>query len=705
MVNTIERASYTDTINQLLPGSKIIRLIGYSRKNTDYSKAKHPAGKWRDTPSLTEDEIQTWTAAGGWIGATLPKGRFIIDVDTGTDGALLKELLEGESLSHHSIKTPNGWQFIFNAAESRTSSIHQVSRHWCAIGIKIDTKPPGKGYIVFPTDNTTGRELAAKSLNELDELPEYLHPVWNAERTKDYDFPIPLQEGSRNNTLYEFARRLHSSDTDEDLLRQSILLIYEYFMPDKADFPREDVEASIQSVKALERPEKEARTTAAQDFRAVEDEDYTLEFNDRGSVKPNSRNAETILLNDPFKDVIAYDTFKGAEVIKGDLPWRKREQPNKPYEQWLGSDDRALQHYFGVNYDFKPSTIIDNAFQVAIRKNSFHPVKDYLEAQTWDGIPRAETVFIDHLGAADTPYIRAVTRKWLAAAVSRIYEPGCKFDYMPVLVGPQGVGKSSVIAALGRQWFSDSLKNLESKEAGEHLRAGWIFEFDELAAMRRNEVEEIKAFLTKQTDTFRVAYDRVVSDFPRKSVFIGTTNTSGFLRDQTGNRRFWAITTDTTKQKYGIGALTDEVVGQIWAEVMTIYKQGEKLYLSDELEAVARQIQDSHMEEDPRAGLIREYLDTRLPVNWDNMELYERRNYLLGDGTGFDYAPGETQRVRVCAAEIWAECLGNDHKNMKPFEARDVCTIIRKMGWEERVPSRTTFKHYGKQTTFVRVES
>lgn len=437
--------------------------------------------------------------------------------------------------------------------------------------------------------------------------------------------------------------------------------------------------------------------------RGLDDEfDKKLERNEKGAIISNSRNAETILTNEPFKGVLAYDAFKNVEAIKGDLPWRSRERLQESYEPWLGSDDKRLFHYFGKVYDFKPTKTIENAYMEVTRKNAFHPVKDYLEAITWDGIPRVETFFIDYLGAEDTPYIRAVTRKWLTAAVTRIYEPGCKFDYMPVLVGEQGVGKSSLIAKLAREWFSDSLKNLDNKEAGEHLQSSWIFEFGELAAMRKTEVEEIKAFITKQTDSYRVAYDRVISDFPRKCVFIGTTNRSDFLRDQTGNRRFWAIATNHKNRKYEVKDLTDSMVGQVWAEAMNLYKQGENLYLDSELEEEAHKIQESHMEVDPRTGMIEEYLNKFLPVEWGDMKIYERVNFLAID-SGSSRHEGVRKRERVCAAEIWTECLGNDHKNMRPFEASAIYDILRKIGgWEERKPARTTFKHYGKQTTFIR---
>lgn len=415
-----------------------------------------------------------------------------------------------------------------------------------------------------------------------------------------------------------------------------------------------------------------------------------------GRVLATSKNLETILSNPPFKDILCFDVFKNRECIRGDLPWRKREYPNKPYEQWQPSDDKRLCHWIGKEYEINAQTLIINAFVEITRKNTFHPIKEYLEAQTWDGSARVETFFIDYLGAEDTPYIRAVTKKWLVAAVKRIYEPGCKFDYMPVLVGPQGVGKSSTIATLARDWFSDSLKSFDNKEAGEHLQNSWIFEFGELAAMRKGAVEEIKAFITKQTDSYRMAYDRVVSEFPRKCVFIGTTNTQDFLRDQTGNRRFWPITVDPDKRKYTTSTdLTSHLVGQIWAEAMELYHRGEKLYLDEELESTARKVQEGHMEHDPKTGIIKEYLETLLPHNWDNMHIWERQNYLKKP-------TGNVNREKVCAVEIWTECLENDHKKMTVWESRQICDILRKLGWIERKPARTRFKHYGSQTTFVK---
>jgi predicted P-loop ATPase len=273
----------------------------------------------------------------------------------------------------------------------------------------------------------------------------------------------------------------------------------------------------------------------------------------------------------------------------------------------------------------------------------------------------------------------------LLAAVKRLYVPGCKFDQMMVLIGPQGAGKSSLLAKLGREWFSDSLRTFENKEAGEHLQSGWIFEIGELSAMKKTEVEEVKAFLSKTEDRYRVAYDRQVSEFPRKCIFFGTTNTRDFLRDATGNRRFWPVEVHPEKAELSHwDHLTEELVSQIWAEVLTWFKAGETLELDNEARDEAERQQALHMESDPREGLIQEWLDT--PIE---------------DELG---RPTDDLRNRVCAAQIWSECLGNKRGTIRPWEAKEVCDILRRIpGWQER-KKRARVPGYGLQTIFERLE-
>ncbi|HLN89022.1 MAG TPA: virulence-associated E family protein, partial [Candidatus Binatia bacterium] len=338
------------------------------------------------------------------------------------------------------------------------------------------------------------------------------------------------------------------------------------------------------------------------------------------------------------------------------------------------------------------------AFTEVTHKNKFHPIKEFLEAVPWDGVARVDLLFHNYLGIPDGIYEREVTRKILVAACKRIYEPGCKFDEMVVLVGPQGSHKSSLLARLGGAWFSDSIRNLENKEAGEQLQKAWIVELGELSALKKSEMEEVKAFLSKTEDRYRVAYDRVVSEFPRKCVFFGTTNTFDFLKDSTGGRRFWPIVVNPTARKYvHFEHLTDEVLHQIWAEALHYYLQGESIRLSPEADAIAKERQEIHMEVDPRMGLIQEYLETPITDDWAAKDIYERRNY-------FDMPSGTIRRDRVSPIEIWAECLGERGK-LTPWESRSICGLLDRIpGWEPYHGNKgqTKIPGYGLQKTYVR---
>ena len=449
---------------------------------------------------------------------------------------------------------------------------------------------------------------------------------------------------------------------------------------------------------------KERLTDAQDDFEPIDDPGDPDAWKDlldveskTGLPNPTAKNAELILRNGAFKGALAYDAFGNTEVIRLPLPWRDRERPQQEYEPWLGADDKRLQHYFGKQYEFKSAMTIQNAFTEVVHSNTFHPIKEYLESFMWDGIDRVEDLFITYLGAEDSHYARMVTRKMLVAAVKRLYEPGCKFDEMLVLIGPQGSHKTSLLTRLGVNWFSNSLKNLDNKEAGEHLQSAWMFELGELSALKKSEMEEVKAFLSKTEDRYRVAYDRTVTDFPRKCVFFGTTNNHNFLQDPTGNRRFWPVDIMPEKRKLSHwDSLSNAEIGQIWAEALCLYRAGETLVLDKEAAAEAERMQGLHMEEDPREGLISRYLDIPLPENWDDLDMWARRVYL-------EEPTGDTQRTRVCAAEIWAEALGLDPAKFGVWEARPIYDMLRKLpNWQERDKGRMKFRLYGLQTTYIR---
>jgi len=297
-------------------------------------------------------------------------------------------------------------------------------------------------------------------------------------------------------------------------------------------------------------------------------------------------------------------------------------------------------------------------------------------------------------------------RKTLVAAVARIYEPGIKFDFILVLNGPQGIGKSTFFAKLGGKWFSDSLtvSDMRDKAGAEKLQGYWILELGELAGLRKIDVETVKSFITRTDDKFRQSYGINVESHPRQSVVVGSTNsTSGFLRDVTGNRRFWPVRVNRGKKK--VWEMED--VDQIWAEALEKYKGGEPLILMGAEEKMAYEEQRDAMEADDREGLVEQYLEKPLPDKWNKMDLYERRSYLAGESEFGQTIPvGAVRRERVCCLEIWCECFGKDRNTIRRTDSYEIEAILMRIGGWKRYDGNKRgnikFAIYDSQRAFVR---
>ena len=440
---------------------------------------------------------------------------------------------------------------------------------------------------------------------------------------------------------------------------------------------------------------------AAEDFETLPEEtDWRelLKVTEKGALAQTIENVVTILQHDPkLAGRLALDEMQHNIVTLSSLPWRAiKHGPS----QWTDSDDASLRYYLERVYGLSGKDRIFDAVNVTAQQAAFHPVRDYLDGCAWDGVPRVDTLLIDYLGAEDTPYTRAVTRKALVAAVARIYRPGCKFDYVLTLRGRQGLGKSALVAKLGGQWFSDSFATLQGKDAYEQVQGVWLMEIGELAGLRKAEAEQIKLYVSKQVDRFRPAYGRRTQEFPRQCIFIGTTNETQFLRDTTGNRRFWVVDTPNDPTLDMWDELTPETVARIWGEAVELYKAGEPLYLPRELELAAREVQEAYEEENPKQGLVADYLDRMLPEGWDDLDTYTRRQWLETD------AVGTTQRRTVCSIEIWAEALGGSPDRFDRYASKEVRDIMARMpGWRAKGRLQRRFKPYGRQRYFEREDS
>lgn len=452
---------------------------------------------------------------------------------------------------------------------------------------------------------------------------------------------------------------------------------------------------------------RERRMAASDDFADVElPEDYSdeweeqLETSKSGAVQSTISNILLILENHPaFAGHITHDLFSGVNAVVGGLPW------NKDAKQWKDADDANLRLWLEKHYGITGKEKVADALTATLTRHSYHPIRDYLNGLTWDGTPRLERLVIDYIGADDNDLTRTMTRKHFTAAVARVFEPGCKYDYCLVLTGPEGAGKSTLFSKMGGQWFNDSITTTEGKEGMEQLRRAWIIEMGELAGIKRSEVENVKAFLSKKVDIYRAAYGRHTTDYPRQCVFCGTTNEALFLKGDTGNRRFWVILIEPHLRKHRKWQTAlDRDRDQLWAEAVHYYREGEKLYLDEELEALARKRQQEFNDDvdDPLFGMLQKFLDTKLPGDWNLRDINDRRRWLRS--TDPIDAEGVEVRDRVCAAEFICEMMGKDMTDKEyKYISRKVCKMLEGIeGWEKIATSRHAEKLYGRQKGFRR---
>lgn len=424
-----------------------------------------------------------------------------------------------------------------------------------------------------------------------------------------------------------------------------------------------------------------------------------LEVNQKtGHAATTVENIRIIVKNDPrFKGTFYFDEFMERPMVCGDLPWRKAEA--KP-RSWDDTDDAGVHNILEKDYKIDSMPKTREGVDLALADISRHPVREYLRSLIWDGSKRAETLFIDYLGAEDSRYVRTVTRKALIGAAARILSPGCKHDHMLVLVGPQGCRKSTTLKKLGKEWFSDSLYTMTGKDAYEQLQGNWIIELSEMAATRKAEIEQIKQFVSKQEDNYRAAYARRTQCHPRQCAFFGTTNDEEFLRDPTGARRFWPVVVTEAGKELG-DKLTAATVDQIWAEVVTYYEAGETWYLDNVVEELARKVQADHTEANGKLGLIENFLEVPLPEGWDDWDL-DRRLMFWGGGFG-DERKGTVPRTKVCALEIWQELFKGDPKSYSQAQAREIIGLLRMIPSWRLSTSVNCGTIYGRQRGFVKV--
>lgn len=633
---------------------------------------------------------------------TYEPSRLMYWPSTSSDGEFVFRDIEGEILNPDTILAKyRDWK---DSSEWPVSSRQQsvVQRE-----MKKQADPLAKDGVVGAFCRTYSIE---------DAVAEFLSDVYQPSAMQGrYDYiPADSQAGV---VVYEgkFAYSHHATDPACGKLMNAFDMVrIHMFVELDAKSAEEGESTKLPSYKAMSefavkdekvklQLAKEREESAKMEFQTEREWQSALELDRQGKVKDTLDNLVLSIRNDGKLQSIAFNLHRDGIDAGDGLPW-KQIKPG-----WNDSDFASLKVYLNKRYGvYAPSKTKDALLAVASER-AYHPVMEYLDRlPEWDGVKRIDTLLADYLGAEDSDYTRAVIRKTLTAAVARIYQPGVKFDSVLILNGPQGIGKSTLFAKLAGAWFSDSLTltDMRDKSGPEKLQGYWILELGELAGMKKTDVETVKSFLSRVDDKYRASYGLNVESHPRQCVIVGSTNTeSGFLRDITGNRRFWPVRVNgqSTKKPWQLSA---EVVLQLWAEAKDAYQKGERLYLEGEVAAMATSEQAEAMETDDREGLVRTYLDTLLPENWDTMSLYDRRNFLNGNEFGESQRMGTVRRTMVCNMEIWCECFGRDSSALKKIDSYEISGIMRKIeGWNKYTLTKNGvagFSIYGKQRAYIR---
>lgn len=445
-----------------------------------------------------------------------------------------------------------------------------------------------------------------------------------------------------------------------------------------------------------------------------------LHRNEEGVIKATLPNVQLIVRNDiRTRGIIAFNEFTQELVLlRGPGTLRLKKESPKPIRQldgrlwivrdplngdiWTDSHDHAVRAVIEAperqgGYGLKSSVQdVRAAIDMVAHENAFHPVRDYLEGAVWDGVSRVEGLFVDYLGAENNAYHRAIARMTLVGAVTRIFEPGHKFDFVPILEGVQGKRKSTFIEILARSWFSELEGDLhDRKQLVEKMQGAWILEIPELQGFSKAEVTTIKGFVSARKDKVRMAYARRAMEYPRQCIFMGSTNDSEYLKDSTGGRRFWPVACSVGEIDTGRLARN---VDQLWAEAVTLYREMRRncnsetlpLYLSDqEAGREAARLQESRRAESAEEGLAGEI------AAWLEKP--------IGADLGLDDLDGEEPRYRnqVCIRDVWVEMMGREVSLLDQNKSQMLSRAMRHVpGWY--YAERQSTDRWGRQRVFRR---
>lgn len=649
------------------------------------NKAPYTPNGCKDAKT-SERSIKSWwkrwpDANIGIATGSISGGIIVIDVDIDEEKCVYgDESLRDWEKEHGDL--PDTWRAITGRGGYHIyyRSDEKVSN---ATGIYsgIDIRGEG-GYVIAPPSvhqngNNYQWEIAPDDMDihfADQQVMDFIHKTKKEEDKPHFTLPDVIPVGKRNDILFRFGCSLQAKGKKDDYIRQALIDANKRCEEELED---KELETIIKSALSKEKgiPYMPDENMPAE-WRAP-----VIDKNDDGKVIQKINNMVEAIKYDPWlykkirKNELAYSPY-----VFGSVPW---DQKNVVRE-WNNEDDSNLKNYIENKYGLKPTDKIMDALVIVAGENSYNPVTDMLEQRhlQWDGEKHIENLLPDYLGVEKTRYTTEVLKLFMLGAITRAYNPGCKFDYVPIIYGQQGCGKSTFcrLLAVSNEWYDDNFNTIEGDKAAEKLRGLWMAEFAELLATKKaRELESIKSFITSRDDNYRPPYARRTEHRKRVCVFIGTTNSEHFLTDRTGNRRFLPLVADRNAAKSPItlpenynNAIID--INNAWGEAMELFIQANRkpvLVLPSDLDSTVLEMQKKFLEDNPQTGQIQEYLD-------------------------------KCTHDKVCVQEIWEKALHNIG-NPSRKECNDIHTLMQLeiVGWY-KLDKRQRCGEYGKQTCYAK---
>ena len=642
---------------------------------------------WQSQNQLNIEEFKDILSAG----FVIPKNFLVIDVDNHNDnqGTLsLKKMSENfgfnfEANAKVKIRTANGGLHLYYKLDQDATIPNGLTGY-----ASIEFKHTGRQVVIPESVLENGKKyefdiLSDDDFSALNLLPEnFLKELVKQPKTpiktnskippKDLEADVEyfktilneypdIKSGQRNDVMYKLA----CVGRERALSPEKTLSILIEFNAEKIQpkLGKHEVSHCVKSAFKYAKGDNHSVSIFENCEEAEQPVDLSPEahanlwkeslITDKNGIPSRTKfathNTQLFLTHMPmFKEKIAVNLFSMDTIWKTPAPWHKALTTE--CDRVLDDDDliRIRESLNEVGYDPTPTHILEACRAVSLR-NEWHPVKDYLEElPEWDGKERLKLFFPEYCGAEHNAYTEEIGVKIFTALVARVYNPGCKFDYLPILIGGEGIGKSTLLKdiAIKDRWFTDNLGSIENKDVILRMRSKWVVENAEMTSFNRTDPQEVKAFLSRCVDRDRLPYDRLPRDLPRQCVIFGTTNKDRFLQSETGNRRMWPIEVIKINR-----AKVKQDLPHFYAEAIYRFKNHEELTLTNpEAIAIAKQIQDDRYNEDDWQEFILRFLD-------------------------------ENKADKTSILKIWEECFGKDPAHLGVKEQSRIGKILRRMGW------------------------